>query len=39
VSAIIAVTYMGGGLLSLVWYILVGRKLLTLGRLRQGALA
>jgi hypothetical protein len=32
VSAIIAVTYTGGGLLSLVWYILTGLKLLKLGR-------
>jgi hypothetical protein len=32
VSAIIAVTYIGGGLLSLAWYILVGRRLLRLGR-------
>jgi hypothetical protein len=31
-SAIIAVTYIGGGLLSLAWYILVGRGLLKLGR-------
>jgi hypothetical protein len=33
VSTIIAVTYTGGGLLSLAWYILVGRRLLKLGRL------
>jgi hypothetical protein len=32
VSAIIAVTYIGGGLLSLAWYILVGLRLLKLGR-------
>ena len=32
VSAIVAVTYIGGGLLSLAWYILVGLKLLKLGR-------
>jgi hypothetical protein len=32
VSAIVAVTYIGGGLLSLAWYILVGRRLLQLGR-------
>jgi hypothetical protein len=32
VNAIIAVTYIGGGLLSLAWYILVGRRLLQLGR-------
>jgi hypothetical protein len=36
VSAIIAVTYIGGGLLSLVWYILVGRRLLQLGRGKPG---
>jgi hypothetical protein len=33
VSTIIAVTYIGGGLLSLVWYILVGLRLLKLGQL------
>ena len=33
VSAIIAVTYIGGGLLSLAWYILVGLRLLKLGQL------
>jgi hypothetical protein len=33
VGAIVAVTYVGGGLLSLAWYILVGLKLLKLGRL------
>ncbi len=32
VGAIIAVTYIGGGLLSLAWYILVGRRLFKLGR-------
>ena len=32
VSTIIAVTYIGGGLLSLVWYILVGLRLLKLGQ-------
>jgi hypothetical protein len=32
VSAIVAVTYIGGGLLSLAWYIMVGWKLLKLGR-------
>jgi hypothetical protein len=32
-SAIIAVTYAGGGLLSLAWYVLVGLRLLKLGRL------
>lgn len=37
VSAIIAVTYMGGGLLSLAWYILVGLRLLKLGRFERGA--
>jgi hypothetical protein len=30
-SAIVAVTYIGGGLLSLAWYILVGLRLLKLG--------
>jgi len=34
-SAIIAVTYIGGGLFSLAWYILVGLKLLKLGRLEE----
>jgi hypothetical protein len=34
-SAITAVTYIGGGLLSLAWYILVGLKLARLGR-REG---
>jgi hypothetical protein len=38
VSAIVTVTYMGGGLLSLAWYILVGRKLFKLRHFRQGAL-
>ncbi len=37
VSAIIAVTYMGGGLLSLAWYILVGLRLLKLGRFERRA--
>jgi hypothetical protein len=32
VSVIIAVSYMGGGLLSLAWYILVGLKLWKLGQ-------
>jgi len=32
VSAIIAVTYIGGGLLSLAWYILIGLGLLKLGQ-------
>jgi hypothetical protein len=36
VTGVIAVTYIGGGLLSLAWYILVGMKLLNLGRL-EGA--
>jgi hypothetical protein len=31
-SAIVAVQYIGGGLLSLAWYILVGLKLLKIGR-------
>jgi hypothetical protein len=39
VSAIVAVTYMGGGLLSLAWYILVGRSLLKLGRLLEHPLS
>ena len=38
VSAIIAVTYIGGGLLSLAWYILVGLRLLKLGQLEEKAL-
>ena len=33
VSVIIAATYIGGGLLSLAWYILVGLRLLKLGQL------
>ncbi len=33
VSAIVAVSFIGGGLLSLAWYILVGWRLLKLGRL------
>jgi hypothetical protein len=32
VDAIITITYVGGGLLSLVWYILTGLRLLKLGR-------
>jgi hypothetical protein len=32
VSTIVAVTYAGGGLLSLLWYILVGLRLIKLGR-------
>ena len=35
VSVIIAVTYIGGGLLSLAWYILVGLGLFKLGRLER----
>jgi len=38
VSAIVAVTYIGGGLLSLAWYILVGLRLLKLGRLDKQTL-
>jgi hypothetical protein len=34
VKVIIAVTYIGGGLLSLAWYILVGLKLIKWGRLK-----
>ncbi len=34
-SAIVAITYLGGGLLSLAWYILVGWRLLKLGRLEK----
>jgi hypothetical protein len=34
VSAIIAVTYIGGGLLSLAWYILVGARLWKAGRIK-----
>jgi hypothetical protein len=33
VGAITAVTYIGGGLLSLAWYILVGMRLIKLGRM------
>ena len=36
VAAIIFVTYIGGGLLSLAWYILVAVRLLRLGRLEGG---
>jgi hypothetical protein len=35
VSAIVAVSYLGGGLLSLAWYVLIGRRLLKLGRLER----
>ncbi len=35
VSAIVAVSFIGGGLLSLAWYILVGQRLLKLGRLER----
>jgi hypothetical protein len=35
VNAIVAVTYTGGGLLSLAWYILTGLKLLKLARLNK----
>jgi hypothetical protein len=34
VSAIIAVTYIGGGLLSLAWYILIGVRLFKAGRIK-----
>jgi hypothetical protein len=34
VDAVIAITYIGGGLLSLVWYILTGLKLLRIGRIK-----
>jgi hypothetical protein len=37
-SAIVAVSVIGGGLLSLAWYILVGLKLLKLGRQEKKAL-
>jgi len=33
VSAIVAVTYIGGGLLSLAWYILIGLRLLMIGQI------
>ena len=33
VTAIVAVSYMGGGVLSLIWYFLIGLRLLQLGRL------
>jgi hypothetical protein len=36
VSAIVTASYAGGGLLSLAWYILVGRRLLQLGRVKPG---
>ncbi len=36
VSAIVGVSYVGGGLLSLAWYVLVGVRLLKLGRMGQG---
>jgi len=39
VSAIIAATYIGGGLLSLAWYILVGLRLLKLGQLEGTTLS
>ena len=35
VGAIIAVTYLGGGLFSLAWYILVGLRLIKLGRVKE----
>jgi hypothetical protein len=38
-SAIIAVTYIGGGLLSLAWYVLVGLRLLKLGQLEGKTLS
>ena len=37
VSAIIAISYAGGGLLSLAWYILIGMKLVKLGKLTEPA--
>lgn len=39
VSAIIAVTYIGGGLLSLAWYILVGLRLLELARIDRKSIS
>jgi hypothetical protein len=38
VSAIVTVSVIGGGLLSLAWYILVGLRLLKLGRLESKTL-
>ena len=35
VSVIVTVSFVGGGLLSLAWYILVGQRLLKLGRLER----
>jgi hypothetical protein len=37
-SAIVGITYAGGGLLSFVWYILIGLRLLKLGQIEQEAL-
>jgi hypothetical protein len=38
VNAIVAITYIGGGLLSLAWYILVGLRLLKLGQFERNTL-
>jgi hypothetical protein len=38
VTAIVALSYMGGGVLSLIWYVLVGLGLLKLWGLERGAL-
>jgi len=35
VSALVAISYAGGGLLSLAWYILIGMKLVKLGQLPE----
>jgi len=35
VAAIVFITYLGGGVLSLVWYFLVGVRLMHLGRLKE----
>ena len=37
VSTIVAISYAGGGLLSLAWYILIGMRLVRLGQLSQPA--
>lgn len=35
VSIIVAITYAGGGLLSLLWYILIGMRLLKIGEIKE----
>ena len=39
VTAIVAVSYMGGGILSLIWYVLVGLRLFRLGHLEAKVLS